>query len=213
MNVFCVMPLLRHYAQALVSRDTALRTARERGLTVDWLVMVGQDAGDPYAVVTAKYQRARDMFLAGNWDVFISIEDDHVIPPDTIERLLAVLDAGADIAYGLYVLRSRPHRWNVATYIDDHNVVFISDVPGAIDRAWGQVVDCAGVGMGIAAITRRTLECIPFERRGDACCDWYLAVDAERMGLRQRVDCSLVCGHITDGQWTLWPTTDGWEIA
>lgn len=179
---------------------------------LDWLHMVGNPPGlsDGHDIVTAKYEEARRLFLAGEWDVFIAIEDDMFIPVDTFPRLLALLDNGADVGYGLYVWRHGFPRWSAYMAIAETGGQSLSMWPDMARSLWGKTGQVVGVGMGCTAIKRHALEAIPFERRGLACNDWYFAVDALKAGYKQVCDFGLVCGHYSDKPTPriLWPDPD-----
>lgn len=189
----------------------------------DHLCIYGTPEGatDGNAIVTGKYQEAQRVFLAGEWDVMIAIEDDMILPGDVFPRLLALLEGGADIGYGLYTWRYKAgsaQKWSAYTLLEDdtqvdangqrrYNARSLSQDPEQARAAWGTVLDVKGVGMGVTAIKRHVLEAIPFENRGGACNDWYLAVDAQARGFVQRCDLGLVCGHMSTepSPRILWP--------
>jgi hypothetical protein len=76
-----------------------------------------------------------------------------------------------------------------------------------------QIIEIAGVGLGCTAIQRHVLETIPFTRRGQACNDWYFAVDCQYHDFVQRCDMGLVCGHMTTdpSPRILWPDISDME--
>lgn len=204
----------RDFGRAIVSWIEAFRQweTDDPGVRFDHVQLYGApaDLEDGHDIVTAKYREAQQLFLDGPYDTFIAIEDDMVIPLDTFTRLQAVLDGGADIAYGLYCWRhgiGSAQRWSAYTSLNEDNGRSLSQDKDEARAAFGQVVDVAGVGMGCTAIKRHVLEATPFDRRGRACNDWYLAVDAQTRGYTQRCDTGLVCGHYTrePSPRILWP--------
>jgi hypothetical protein len=150
-----------------------------------------------------KQNTIRAMFLASDYDYLMFVENDMVVPQDAIQRLI---DADADVAYGLYVFRRPPYLWSAYSVINDEQMVGypLNAVPEAAATAWGKVVDVDGVGFGCTLIKRRVLEQIPFRVGWDephpggevSHSDFYFAVDCLRAGFRQRCDTSLLCGHI-----------------
>lgn len=206
----------RSYGPAIASWWLALNCfeAAYPDAQVDHVVMRGKPEMDAegldrhkhdlgHEIVTRKYQAARKVFIDGDWDVFVAVEDDMVLPEDAFVRLKAVLDGGADVAYGLYTWRhglftNRKNHWNSYVRIEgDYGWSMQIDDPERARAAYeqGSVEDVIGVGMGCTAIRREVLATIPFERRGLACNDWYFAVDAMALGFVQRCDFGLVCGH------------------
>jgi hypothetical protein len=152
------------------------------------------------------------------------------VPPHAIQSLV---DAGADIAYGLYVWRHNLRRWSAYTELDLFGGYSLSLFHERARGAWGQVVDVAGLGMGCTLIRRNVLEALPFrlyegeaddwvvKEYGDRvrflggdphrpqknmfCDDWMLALDAAHHGFTQRAHLGVACGHVAEEGWTLWP--------
>lgn len=200
-----VTPGYRQIRQAILSHAKAVSLYSNNCRRFDWLTLYGRpdslpDNPDSADIITRKYQIARERFLASSYDRFVAIEDDMVIPEDAFPRLDAMLNDGADIAYGLYVWRkSIAGAWSPTTAITDDGVTWLlKDRQQSIRYFTEQVVaETKGVGMGCIAIQRHVLEKLSFVRRGPACCDWYLAVDAQEHGFVQKTDFGLVCGHVS----------------
>lgn len=188
-------PLMRLYGRALQS---ILRLKWDG--PVDVVFARGDDSTCPrdnYAKVVAKYQRGRDILLAGDYDAMLTVEDDMIVPADAAQRLWAT---GADVAYGLYVWRrDRNHLWSAYTELTEDHGTSLSQDYDAAREAWGKVIEVQGIGNGCTLIRRHVLERINFEHRGNACCDWYLALDARYAGFRQVCDTAVVCGHMAAG--------------
>ena len=183
--------------------------------------------------ITYQHNKARGMVLQDGYDALLSIEADMIVPSDTISRLI---DANADISYGLYVWRHKRVRWSAYKTIGlwgGESISLNHDGSDARD-AWGKVIDVAGLGMGCTLIGRDVLEHISFrlhdgshswiqdeyaadlqtmgidsgrDHKDMVCDDWLLAMDAQHYGFTQRADCGLICGHITD-EGVLWPDVD-----
>lgn len=200
MRVLVYTPQLRLLVPAWQSVQLAFRHWQQSmpGARFEHVFAYGNpaDARDGNEAVTAKYQAAQRLFLDGDWDVFIAVEDDMILPRDAFTRLLAVLDGGADIAYAVYSWRLPPYKWSAYTYLDETASRSLWDDEPAARDAWGKVIDVAGIGLGCTAIRRSVMEAIPFQKRGPACNDWYMAVDAKAQGFVQRCDLGLVCGHM-----------------
>lgn len=155
--------------------------------------------------VLHQHRQIRDIFLSGNYDALISIEADMIVPPDTIERLLAT---NADIAYGLYAWRTG-HHWSAYSSVEIFAGMSFSQEPERARAAWGTVQDVAGVGMGCTLIHRHVLENIRFElmdlNEGIFCDDWVFSWCAQIAEYRQACDLGLVCGHILDENTAVYP--------
>jgi hypothetical protein len=194
----------RHYAPAIASHIGAANYLQDSGIRFDWVHAYGtpKELKDPdgHEIVTRKYQQLREQFLAGGYKVFISIEDDMIIPEDSLTRLIEHLDT-ADVAYGLYCWRHSLGGGAWSAYVkvaDSWGESVVIDKEKARQYFTEQSIEpVCGVGMGCTAIKRDVLEKIPFLRRGQACNDWYFAVDAQFEGYKQVCDYGLVCGHMT----------------
>jgi hypothetical protein len=183
------------------------------------ILRAAQTDADPREAITAQYNHARLLCLEGGYDALLTIECDMVVPPDALRRLLAT---GADVAYGLYVLRRPPFEWNCYSVIDGMQAYPLSLVaPERAAAQWGQVVAVDGIGFGCTLIRRRVLEAFPFRASGDTHADgkpsyndWYAAQDYTSAGFTQVCDTGLVCGHIhpTDEHGTMNPSVI-WPIG
>lgn len=171
----------------------------------------GDVHANPYQNITDKYNRGRDMALDLEYEAMLCLEDDMVVPPDALTRLLAL---DADIAYGLTVWRHGRPGWSARLSLDGQGrVANLSDDPEAARAAWGTTMDVAGVGTFCTLIKRRVLEALPFRldpQWPSLCCDWWLSVDAPAHGFTQRADLGVVCGHITIDPTprVLWPAVE-----
>ena len=201
---------------------------------IDWIISQGDNPlNAPYDNVVYHHNKARDIVLNNGYDAFLSIEADMVIPEDTIIQLL---EADADVVYGLYVWRHKPHRWSAYKTLTLWGGESISYNHNGHDarEAWGKTIDVGGLGMGCTLIRRNVLETIHFrlhdgshswivdeydkqfkeiginpyrDRRQMVCDDWLLAMDAQHYGFSQQANLGVVCGHI-NGDNVLWPDPD-----
>jgi len=195
-DVLVYVPMLRLYGRALQS---ILRLEWPGRLDIVFDkgndALPGCDKQERFKVVTAKYNHGRDLVLAGGYDAMLCVEDDMIVPPDT---LLKLWGTEADIAYGLYCWRNQSfHKWSAYVELSDKSGTSLSDQPELARRLWGQVVEVQGIGNGCTLIRRHVLEQLPFRKHGVACCDWGLALDAQEHGFRQVCDLGVVCGHMT----------------
>ena len=198
---------------------------------IEWVISYGDNPYiNPYENVTYQHNKARQMVLDGEYDALLSIESDMIIPPDTIAGLI---EADADIAYGLYVSRHKPYRWLTYKTMNLWGAESYSlDYTGEDARSiWGKIIDVAGVGMGCTLIKADVLRQLRFrlhdgshswiqdeyaddfrrmgmdpyqKRAGMVCDDYLLAMDAQHYGYTQRCNLSIICGHISD-KGVYWP--------
>lgn len=148
-----------------------------------------------------KYVKIRDMFLASDCEALLTLESDHIYPPDALEKMIQVQ---ADIVYGLYC--SRPNGNHVWMLRRGEKI----GMAGVIDKAtmisvWNQVVPSDGLGTGCTLIYRRVLEQLPFRWSAGLGHDWYLAKDAKAAGFTQMHDCRVHIGHLLDQRRSVWP--------
>lgn len=205
---------------------------------IDWMFTNGDNPeSHPFQNVMRHHNRAREIFLAGDYDYFLSVESDMIIPPDAISKLL---EADADLAYGLYVFRHMSEqfkRWSAFYELDLFGGWSLSKQPQLARSLWGKIISVKGIGMGCTLIKRRVLEKIyfrmytgreddwivqaykdqmlrnspqinPFKERNNMLCDdWFLAMDAQHYEFTQKAHLGVACGHVW-GNDILWPDPD-----
>lgn len=143
-----------------------------------------------------KMNKARDLFLAGDYDLFFTVEADMIIPPTALERLSLVIKNGADVAYGFYCSRHSSKRWLV---FDETGAEMAPTLRAKVLDNWGKVIPSWGMGFGCTLVKREVLEKISFriEEKG-AAADAYFAKDVREAGFTQKHDLGVICGHILE---------------
>lgn len=209
---------LRYEGPAIASVYTMLRAT---GARCEWLQVDEQPYGreGPGAIgnqnILYLLTLARERLLSGDYTHLLCLEDDMVVPPDALDKLLAV---GSPVAYSLYCWRrGPPHLWSVYRRLDeDGGASWSDDEPHTVAAMAqrGEVIDVAGVGLGCTLIDRATVEAIPWRLAGNggrASCDWYFAVDCQRAGIRQRAHLGVQCGHLQTmpSARVIWPDPHG----
>lgn len=182
--------------------------------TLDWEVGWHNPYDDGRRNVLAQYQRARRVFLKGKWEALLTVEHDMLVPPDALLKLAA---AGADVAYGVYVLRHGSQVINAWQKQGDEDVgdYFVLHPGGALERYLknGEIVEVSGIGLGCTLIRRNVLKEIEFheyEKVGSPIPDIPFAQDCLRSGFKQVAHFGVICGHIDDDGTVLWPPGKGW---
>ena len=161
--------------------------------------------------ITRKYNTARQIVLDGGYDALLTIEADMIVPDITLRRMTMI---DADVIYGLYVSRHGRRPWLAFDSLGgppgQYSGASFSRLPELCAKAWGNVVESKGVGLGCTYIRREVLEAIEFRCAPDqqVANDWMFALDVDRGGFSQVHDCGIECGHI-DGDNIYWPTADG----
>lgn len=135
--------------------------------------------------VTAQYQRARDIFLDGDWDALLTVEHDMVVSGNAAQKLW---DDGAGVVYGVYLLRQ-----GLMLNARSLDGTFYRDKPLA------DAAIVSGVGLGCTLIRRAVLEAVEF-RQDDTygTCDVPFAEDCRAAGIAQIARFDVACGHILD---------------
>lgn len=159
-----------------------------------------------------QYQRGREMFLRGDYDALLTIEDDMIPPPDTLKRL-AALDV--DLAFGTYMFR---HGVKVANVLRRYYPwPQLARNPGesiSLAGLWEEsqqkgVIECSGSGFGCTLIKRHVIADNPFEAHEEDDCyfDWPWTAGCYRENYMMKADCLLHVGHIDrETGAVLWPS-------
>lgn len=168
---------------------------------LDMLVMRDDAPDAPHMVnLTAKLNRARDIFLRGDYDAMWVVEADMIVPTHALQRLTRVK---ADVAYGVYCTRRMNHRWLTYAALEGNG-----EGPVAKPDEWGKAIETHGAGFGCTLIYRRVLDAFEFHAGSDGeGADWLLAKDLVANGYRQMHDFGVLCGHISrhDPVQVIWP--------
>lgn len=156
--------------------------------------------------VLAQYERGREMALSGGCDALWTVEHDMLVPPGALQMLW---DTGAQVAYGVYVLRHGVAVLNTWEFLPGGRNIgeSLSLHPDRLAQAVNQgVAQVSGVGFGCTLIRRKTLERIPFRSGGDGseAPDMPFALDCLRAKVHQVAHFGVLCGH-WDGQRWLTP--------
>lgn len=203
MRVLVAMPILREkrYRPAL---DAAL--SLEWPERLDYLMLMGGDESElPFQNIQVKYEEARQLALARDYEALLTLESDMIVPPDALMKLAEV---EADVVYGLYVWRGPIPFWNAYSHLSHHIGRSMTMDRERARESWGKVVEVAGIGHGCTLIHRRVLEALPFRLADDMdyCCDWTMGLDCQAQGFVQKAHLGVICGHIRkDEPKVAWP--------
>lgn len=152
-----------------------------------------------------KQNQARALTLSGGYTHLLFVEEDMLIPQDSLEKLLSTQ---ADVAYGLYCFRRYPHTWNAVAALDPETLNWFPYNVGSsdfINAMWGSSIPVDGLGFGCTLISRDVLSKIEFRVDWDrphpngevSHSDVYFALDCLEAGFTQVCNTDVVCGHIT----------------
>lgn len=146
--------------------------------------------------VVAQYQRARELCLAGNYEALLTVEDDMILPPNTVSKLMGT---DAAVVYGVYMLRHGVPTLSAWRYENDHDLgmslsLYPHEVKAHIKKGWARV---SGVGWGCTLIRREVLERQEIHSMGGGDAgDLTFGTECLRNGFLQIARFDVPCGHI-----------------
>lgn len=203
MRILAVIRQTRHYPVCLRSIRQALTYP---GVDQLWLTSQLVPSEPRYEDNTRRLQLARTLFLAGPWDAMVVIDDDLVVPKNTLDKLLSHRNP---VVMGLTVRRTDPHLWSAVIQsngIEDY--VTLDMKPALAHQWWGKTIEVKGCGHNPTLIRREVLEVIPFRREpGIHGADRFFALDCNRAQIPIWCDTSLMVGHF-DGETVHYPKVE-----
>lgn len=144
------------------------------------------------------------------WEYICTLESDNMPPPDGLVKLIAQMEAHPELSVisGLYWTKFEggvPQIWGD---VRDPVLNFRPQPPVA-----GQLVECAGTGMGfglwrLSMFRDKRLRRPWFKtvagREGIGTQDLHFFSDCRKYGYRAAVDCSVLVGHLDPATDTVW---------
>lgn|SRR5574341_173539 len=185
-------------------------------IAAEWEWRIGTE--NPFPIgehrnVLHQYQQAREMFLAGEGEMLLTIEHDHALPdPDAVQRMIEAMAATAcSVVYAPYMLRHGRLMLSTWQWINHRNLgMSLSNYPRELQRARAAVIyKISGAGMGCTLFSRKVIEAIPFTPSGarNPCPDLGFAESALRAGYVSMGRFDAPVWHWADGRW-LHPWTE-----
>lgn len=160
--------------------------------------------------VLYNYQKAERIVKVEGYDYLMTVEDDILPPPDALEKMIAV---DADIAYGVYCFRKGKPTINVARPDDQQQSYSLPNNLAEWQRNFGNVIDCGGLGLGCTLIKREVFDVLTFHSVPGHDADTQLSIDARRLGLSQKCDTTVLCGHRHANNQIIWPARNGYVLS
>jgi hypothetical protein len=154
------------------------------------------------------YRKAERIIKTERYDYLLTVEDDIIPPPDAVEKMIGV---NSDIVYGVYCFRKGKPTINISRPDDLMQSYSLPHNLAEWKRLQGRIVECGGLGLGCTLIKRRVFDALSFHSVKGGDVDTQLAIDAQRLGLRQMCDTTVRCGHRRANGMTVWPTEAGFE--
>lgn len=166
--------------------------------------------GKHYQDLRIKHEEARKLALDGDYDALFLVENDMVLPPDALKRLV---DMRTDVAYALYCSRHGMRQWLAFLSLYSNSGKSISDSKEYVDEYWDKEVVTQGAGLGCTLIWRHVLESIPFRDHEHPLMadDWSFSQDCIKHGFIQTHNLGVRAGHIfstPEESGIVWPDKD-----
>jgi hypothetical protein len=152
------------------------------------------------------YQKAERIVKAESYDYLFTVENDVIVPPDALVKLLAV---DADIVHGVYGFRRGKAVLNIMRHDDTRESYSLAGNLRAWKKAFGKVIPCNGLGLGCTLIKRSVFDVLTFHSDLGYDGDTQLRNDAVKAGLSIMADTSVLCGHKRPDGTVIWPCADG----
>ncbi len=161
--------------------------------------------------ICTKMNTARSIFLSGNYDYMVTLEDDNILQGQRdIDNLVqTAIEYDADVMYSPYVFRNAGNLSSCAVAMDtDKAFYFTAEKFKENYTHWlknGSIVPCDGLGFGFTAIARRVLERIEFRVQTEdeieqwgyiSHSDTTFAIDCILAGFKQYTHFGITNGHI-----------------
>lgn len=154
--------------------------------------------------IIASRNKIRKEFLKGDYDYFLSLEQDVIPPRDIIQRLLS---HDKQVVAGLYFAMQkeslpagqiintlRPLVWVTLPDRDKDKMYYLGRKYAETSNDFLQVY---ATGLGCMLISREVMEKIPFRFEGDSGFDdVYFCQDLEKNNIPLFVDLSVKCKHL-----------------
>lgn len=169
--------------------------------------------------ITEKLNAIRNVFLKGNYDYLILVEDDNVLDhTGYFDNMVTIVESNnpeIQVLYTPTVFRnaSNNHSFCIEMYPDSASYITGELVPEYYRDALasGFVYKCDGIGFNCTLITRQIVEEIPFRLQTEdelaahiykAHADTLFAIDCKMKGVRSYIAMSLPIGHISSDEST-----------
>jgi len=161
--------------------------------------------------IAEKLNQARNMFLSGNYDYMVLIEDDNILSsPNDLEKLVqSAIDNNADVMYSPYIFRNAGNMSSCVISINkDKGYYYTAEKFSEQYTTWlknGSIIECDGAGFGFTVVSNHVVERIPFRVQNEYEQEnWHypchpditFMVDCVEQGFKCLADFSITNGHI-----------------
>ncbi len=156
--------------------------------------------------IVASRNALRAAFLAGDYDYFLSIEQDIIPPYNVIEQLIRhEQDAVSGIYYKIYKVKAQDKAGNIRIVNTLLPVVFtFADTEEKMNKCYPKEVEGSkffrirAAGLGCMMISRKALEAIPFKHipGQDTFDDFLFCGDLYAHGFTLYTDTTVKCKHL-----------------
>lgn len=144
----------------------------------------------------------REKFLAGDYDYFLSLEQDVIPPKDVIERLLShKKEIVSGIYYTVYNINGkkviRPLIWGEVKGKPEVMSFMGSEAKEGLTKP--TLLEVKACGLGCILISKSVLEKIKFKASKETFDDIQFCLEAARLGYKVYADTGLHCKHLLGG--------------
>jgi hypothetical protein len=186
--------------------DAPLRmTSQEGAESYDLLVSKDNPNDDGWKNICLNYEKARKVFMAGEYERMWILEHDILPPKDALKRMLEVavtMDASA--VTGLYAFRQEPLP---NLFMWDGGVPVLGQLWTwkDVQKHWGERIQVTGGAQGCILLDRASMTGFEFtltERRPP---DWVLMQHLVAKRIKQIACLDVICGHERESGEIVWP--------
>jgi len=152
-----------------------------------------QDLKEKIRFIAQNLNKARRAFLNDDFQYFLNIDSDVIVPPFAISELLA---SGGDVAVGLYRMKQPPH--TLSPWVEEPagsgKIRELTE-----DELSQRFIEVHRFGFGCCLIKRRVLEAIEFEPDLSLGPDFAFAKRCQEKGFKVVACTRVKCGHVVSG--------------
>ncbi len=154
-----------------------------------------QNYENPRKTLAEARNALRKKALEGNYDFFLSLEQDVIPPENAIKKLIS---HNKDIVTGNYLVPKRINNkvFPVSPVLIKRNGKFITADRGVLDSE--NLAEIEACGLGCVLISRKVLEKIKFrhEENSRTWDDMFFSKDARQAGFQIFLDPTIKCRHL-----------------
>lgn len=157
--------------------------------------------GEVMRNIQLNYEKMREVVLAHNYAKVLIVEQDMIVPEDTLSKMMEV---EAPIVTGLYALRHGVPVPNIFKH-DNKKHLGTNMNWQEVKKDWGKTVRVSGGAMGCLLLDRSVVESFSFMIEESRAPDMKFMVHCAEKQIETQARLDVVCGHIRPNGEVLWP--------